>query len=147
MHLLTGTPGVLLHSPVWVGYTDTHLCRRRAPTAGLPVCSWCLGRWSPLLCMGVGETRGCTYPEMGGGDGNAFRMWAGPLMPGWRPPPAAGASDVSPHRWTAASSGWTSLSGLSGPGHTCIAETPSDGPHLFPRSSQAQSETWRNIRR
>lgn len=55
------------------------------------------------------------------------------------PPPAAGASAVAPHQWTAVSSEWTSPSGLSSPGHTCIPVAPLDGRHSSLRSTQAQS--------
>lgn len=128
------------------GCTDTRLRRKMVPTAGLPVHSSSYpGHWSPRLRR-VGEAvHGYSDQWVGGGGGTAFRMWTGPLKPGWMPPPAAGASVVSLHQWTAVSSDWMSLSGLSSPGRTCIDATPLDGQHSFPQSTQAQSETYRNI--
>ena len=127
--------------PVWAGCTDTLLRHKTAPTAGLPFRSSSYpGRWSPRLRRGGEAARGCSGQEAGGGgDGSAFRMWTDPLTPGWMPPPAAGASAVAPHQWTAVSSEWTSPSGLSSPGHTCIPAAPSDGRHSSLRSTQAQS--------
>ncbi len=115
------------------------------PTAGLPVhSSLCQGHWSPRPRRGGEAVQGCSDQEVVGGDGSAFRMWTAPLKPGWMPPPAAGASAVALHQWTAVSSEWMSPSGLSSPGHTCIPEAPLDGQHSSPQSAQAQSKTRTN---
>lgn len=129
------------HLQVWVGCIDTSLHHRMAPTASPPSHSSSYpGRWSPRLRMGGASAWGCSGQEVGGGDGSVSRMWTDPPTPGWTPPPAAGASAVALHQWTAESSGWMSPSGLSSPGHTWIPVAPSDGRRSSPQSTRAPSK-------